>query len=201
MSQQQTEELILITDSEGSPTQELAAICVDLVSLSIKDVYLQWAKPPVHPSASDVDWFARRHLHGLSRTYLQQHAFENEEALVADFNKWRGKYTINEIFGHAPAKEEILLNAPITDVKLSPWAERYEKLHHRAALCMKTLDMHVKNTACSRLDVHNEYMGWKEPGTRSRGDLARAEYGAHCALYDCISFMLYKFPDVNLLSS
>lgn len=203
MHQQQEgeEQLILIVDSEGESLQEMAAICVDLVSLRIKDVYLQWAKPCQHPKVTDVDWFSRKFIHGLNRDFLQQHGFPNEDALVKDFNAWRAKYVINEIIGHAPAKEEILLNTPITDVKLAPWAERYEALHHRVALCMKTLDMHVKDTACSRFDTHSEYEGWKVPANHKRGDLARQEYGAHCALYDCVSILLYKFPDVNIFYS
>lgn len=197
--QSEEEELILIIDSEGESLQELAAICLDVVNLCIKDVYLQWAKPSL-PKSMDVDWFARKHVHGLNRNFLQQNGFENEEALMADFNAWRRKYTINEIIGHAPAKEEILLNLPITDVKLAPWAERYKELHHCVALCMKTLDMHVKDTACSRFTTHSEYEGWHVTRTRTRGDLAREEFGAHCALYDCVSIMLHKFPNVHLFS-
>lgn len=191
------EQLILLVDSEGEPAQELAAICVDLVSLTIKDVYLNYAKPPsVTP---DVDWFSRRHIHGLSREFLQRCAFENEDALLADFHSWRKKYIINEIFAHAPGKEEVLLNLAITDVKLPPWIERCKSLHHRVALCMKTLDMYVKDTACTRYDAHSDYEGWHQH--RTRGDLARQEYGHHCALYDTVSILLYKFPDINIFSS
>ena len=194
--QQGEEELVLFLDSEGEPAHELAAICVDLVSLSVKDVYLQWAKPPF--STSDVDWFSRRHIHGLSRNFLQRHALENEEALIADFHSWRQKYTINEIFAHAPGKEEVLLDLTITDVMLPTWIERCKSLHHRSALCMKTLDMHVKDTACTRFDTHNEYKGWTKNCTE--GDLARQEFGHHCALYDSVSILLYKFPDINLFA-
>lgn len=200
MSQQQQAEYILIVDTQGEPVQELAAICIDVVSLCIKDVYLQWAKPFLSQSP-DGDWFARKHIHGLNRKFLQQHGFENEEALVADFNAWRGKYAINEIIGHAPAKEEILLNLPITDVKLAPWIKRYNKLHHCVALCLKTLDMHIKDIQCSRFKVHNEYEGWIMPVARTGDDLARQEFGAQCSLYNCVSILLYKFPNVNLFSS
>ena len=193
------EHLILILDSEGEWTCELAAICVDLKNHNIKDVYLQWAKPPAESSSSDMDWFARKYVHGLNRNFLQRYGFDSEEALVNDFNTWRSKYKISKLYGHAPAKEEILLRTPITDIQLPTWAQRHTSLHHRVALCMKTLDLPVKDIACSRFTVHNEYRGWHKNSTE--GDLARQEFGAHCSLYDCISMLLYKFPEVRLFSN
>lgn len=195
--EEEEEQLVLFVDSEGEPVQELAAICVDIMNHRIKDVYLKWAKIPA--AFIDVDWFSRRHIHGLNRVFLRQHGFENEEALVADFQTWRQQFTINEIFAHAPAKEEILLSCSITDVKLPPWADRYKSHHHRLALSMKTLNLPVKDTICKRFETHDEYEGWKE--IRTKGDLARQEYSHHCALYDCLSILMFKFPNTRLFSS
>lgn len=204
MSEQHAkEQLVLIVDSEGCPCQELAAICVDLVSGSIKDVYLKWAKPP----SKDDDWYSRKHIHGLSLNFLENYGLENEEALVADFNSWRQKFIIDEMFAHAPDKENILLNCRITDVAIPPWAKRRTEWYHRHALCMKIFNLSIKGTCCSRMRIHSAYEGWKPSRNRGRtrddnpGDMARQEYGHHCALYDCVSILLYKFPNTELAES
>lgn len=189
-SQRTEEQLILVTDSEGYPVQELAAICYDLTSNSVKDVFLNWAKLPY----KDNDWFARKHIHGLSPDFLQAHGLENEAALVADFHTWRQKYVINEIFAHAPHKEEVLLNLRITDVALCPWAERRKDFDFKRTLVFKILNIPIHGTTCYLEHAHKAYEGWRHTRKGSLGDIARQEYGHHCALYDCVYILLHKFP-------
>lgn len=191
------QQLLLFVDTEGNPTQELAAICFDVINLCVKDVYLQYAKPL--PGPEDMDWFARRHVHGLNRAYLEQHGFDTEEGLVADFHTWRQKHCINEIYAHAPEKEKRLLNIPITDVHLPSWSERSKLACHRKAMRMKLMSEPIVDTFCIPSLVHAEYRGW--PKHHSEGDFARQEFGVHCALFDCVAILCHLFPDASLLST
>lgn len=188
------EQLVVILDSEGEETQELAAICVDLSHLRIKDVYLKWAQPPSLPDDCDTDWWARKHVHGLNRNFLKANGFANEKALVDDFQSWLQQYEILEFLGHAPAKEEILLNRGITDVRLPNWSQRPASTWFSLSRAMKTLEIGPKsNIYCSRFH-HSEYRGWCKDKTD--GDRARNRFGYHCALYDCVGIVLFLFPDI-----
>ena len=189
-----SEELLLFIDSEGTPVQELAAILVDTITMSIKDTFLQWAFPEV-----DTDWYARKHVHGLSRSFLRHHGLENEKKLLESFHAWRNQYTINEIFAHAPVKEEILLNLKITDACLLPWAERDTTPAHRIALRMKNDACALNGIVCEMWRVHNEYKGW--PRLCGKGDYARSSFGPHCAWFDSIEVMLTILPDMTSLAS
>ena len=192
------EQLILFLDSEGEETQEMAAILVDTISMKIKDVYLNWAKPPSKLGLVDIDWYSRKHVHGLSRTFLQNRGLESEEALVADFQTWLQQYQINEFCGHAPAKEEILLGRQITDVKLPPWKDRLALESFRITQLMKSLDISVLGKRCSRSTVHCEYKNWSR--FQTPGDHVRQVFGHHCAFYDCVMILLFTLPDIELFS-
>ena len=93
----------------------------------------------------------------------------------------------------------MVLNLHITDVILPSWADRVRLPSHRVALCIKNLDMHVKDVNCLRFDRHGEYEGWPKFNTES--DLARQELGHQCALYDAMSILLYIFPDAKIFTS
>lgn len=193
------EQLLLFIDCEGTPIQELAAICVDIVSKRVKDVYLQYAKPFPIPNeqssgGGDTDWYARRYIHGLNRNFLEDCGFDNEEQLKKHFLTWLSQYTINEVYANNPAKECHFLDIPITDVRLPQWSQRSNTLEHSTVIDMKLNLQPIHRTVCNTWFIHNEYRGWHKHN--SLGDRARKEYGVHCALFDAAEVLFHVIPDM-----
>lgn len=191
--------LVVILDSEGEESQEMAAICFDTISLRIKDVYLNWANLPSKEGVCDKDWFSRKHVHGLNREFLANNGLTNEDELIADFQTWLKQYHVHQFYGNAPAKEECMLNISIVDVHMPDWTDRSQLECFRMAHLMKALDIGVKGKSCSRETVHCEYSGWSRHKTS--GDRVRQLFGHHCALYDCVMILLYLYPKAKLFSS
>ena len=192
------EYLVVFIDSLGEETQELAAICFDVYNLSIKGVYLNWANNPSKRGICDVDWFSRKHVHGINRTFLMQNGLKNENELVGDFQSWLRQYNVIKFYGNASCKEECLLNTTINDVNLPQWSDRPQLECFRIAKLMKNMELSVKGKSCSPA-VHCEYGGWA--GHKSVADFARKTFGHECALYNCVLILLFIFPKAKLFSS
>ena len=154
----------------------------------IMDIYHAHAKSTV----SD-DW-ARRHIHGLNRVFLEKSGFSNEEALVADFRKWLRGRDVLCMYANSPAKEiSLLSNHTIYDIHYPNWEDRISLVSHQTAYRFKHLSIPITSLAgyksCTK-EAHNEFTFVPTP-RRSPTELAKKDYGYHCALYDCYALYLF----------
>ena len=171
---------IVFLDSEGTPTQELAAIEVDLNSKAIVDVFHDFAY------TAEEDDFARSHIHGLNFDYIKKHEslLCCEIALIHEFKKWMMDKPNTTIYCNGAAKERRILNNKIVDFKLLPWVERTFCMSHRIANRFKELSIPVLGQHCNPL-AHACFvssMSHRNPLIAE----AKARHGYHCALYDVI---------------
>ena len=136
---------------EGTPIQEVAALEVNRSSNAIMDVFLAYA----HTEMPDT--FARNHIHGLSKNYLQQFGFPSEDALLSVLKMWLQNKPYVAVFANDSRKESQALGIKISDFKLAPWAERSSCASHKIALRYKQLSIPVLNRFCSS-SVHASFV-------------------------------------------
>ena len=67
---------------EGSPAQEVAALEINRWTNEIVDVFHAFA------FTEEDDSFARKHIHGLNKSYLKAKGFPNEASLLAILKIW-----------------------------------------------------------------------------------------------------------------
>ena len=174
--------MMLFVDSEGEPIQEFSAIYVHPQTMEIVDVFHHYV---IYPYSNDGDRWARRHVHGLTLSYLSDHGLFDEKELKRKFHHWLSSHPYEAIYGHAPRKEEVFLHVPITDICLQPWKSRRSVLSHRLALSLKKNDIPICGVQCS--SAHSSYISWRPKNRHSltSADCAKFEFGHHCSLYDC----------------
>jgi len=168
---------------EGSSIQELSAIQMNALTRQIVDVYHGHAQSPC-----SCDRWARSHIHGLNTSFLQRHGFANQGMLIYDFKRWlRGKDVL-AMYANDPAKEASVLNLPIKDMGILPWAERIHQPYHQMARTYKNDFIPILNMRCSS-EAHSSFV--KYPLKRlSETEIAKRDYGFHCALYDAYELYL-----------
>ena len=172
---------------EGESIQELSAIEMNALTREIVDVYHAYAK------AEDLDFYSRRHIHGLNFSYLNEFGFPNEKALIDNFKKWlRGKDVL-AMYANDPAKEKTVLNLSIKDMELPKWKERISMFTHQTALAFKKNSVPVLNKSCPK-HAHSSFVNFpikRETPTQ----LAKHNYGYHCSLYDSLELYLVYVTD------
>ena len=182
--------MFLVIDSEGSPIQEFSALHVDEKDYDVKDVFHKYVKYPLHLHG-DFDGFARRHVHGLNLSFLQENGLKDEEELRTQFMSWLESHPHSKIYGHAPQKEKEFLKMDIIDVELLPWILRGNTFSHSIAHWAKSRRIPVNGITCN---AHTSFEGWKprNPGTLTDADHQKILSGYHCSLYDCMETFLFQ---------
>lgn len=167
---------------EGTSIQEVSAIQMNALTRQIVDVY------HAHAMADNPDDWARRHVHGLKKTFLQERGFPNEECVIRDFKRWlRGKDVL-VMYANGPAKESMALNLPIKDMNMPPWASRVFQSYHQVALTFKTQFVPILNKRCCA-EAHADFK--KYPLMRlNPTEIAKRDFGFHCSLYDAYELYL-----------
>jgi hypothetical protein len=163
-------------DAEGTPLQELAAIEVNRKTNTIIDVFHAFAE-----TDSD-DSFARRHIHGINKSYLKKSGFPSEGCLISVFKLWRYQKGNPPIFCNDAQKEKKLLAIEIGELKLLPWAERQHCASHVMALRYKELSIPILKESCTPA-VHSDFVS-ATISSNHETNIAKARHGYHCALYD-----------------
>ena len=176
---------ILFVDIEGMHTEELCAIQMDIMSREILDIYLAYSK------SRGIDEWARKHIHGLSETFLEYHGFENEDDLISDFKKWLRGRDILVMFANDPQKEEKALNLNIRDIGLPSWRERSVLISHQTAVSFKKKSVPILDKVCHAHSSFKRYPIVRQTVT----ELAKSAYGHYCALYDCYALYLHYILD------
>lgn len=163
--------------------QELSAIQMNALTRQIVDVYHGHAT-----SSCFCDSWARSHIHGLNTCFLRQCGFPNQGTLIYDFKHWlRGKDVL-AMYANNPGKEADVLNLPIKDMGLPPWAERMHQSYHQMARTYKNEFIPILNKRCCA-EAHAAFT--KYPLKRlSETEIAKRDYGFHCALYDAYELYL-----------
>jgi len=179
---------MIFVDCEGDPVQEFSAIYVHRESGEIIDTFHRYVN---YSSEIDHDKFARRHVHGLCRNYLQQYGLRDESELKLLFEQWLKSHPFSVIFANAPQREQSFLSLNICDVRLKPWKERVNCVSHKVALYMKKNEIPVCETTCH---AHKCFIGWrpKKCNVLSETDAAKIPFSFHCSLYDCIESFLFQ---------
>ena len=174
-------------DTEGTPTQELAALLVD-DQWRIVDTYHAFAA-----CKTTDDTFSRRHLHGLEIHILYSIGFPNEEALLFDFLRWAASKKVDTFFVNDPTKERKLFpQLHVEDVRLPMWVARVGLPSYLFALEAKRNQLPIKGAVCGAM-IHGafETFVYPNPHAPSDADILKSIHGFHCALYD--SFMIYLY--------
>ena len=167
---------------EGTPIQELSAIHMNAFTRQIVDVY------HAHATCHRADIWPRLHIHGLNPNYLERYGFPDEESLINDFKEWLRPKDVLSIYANNPAKEVGVLNMPIMDVGIPPWAERVYQSYHQMAIAFKSEFIPILDKRCCP-EVHSCFKRY--PIKRlSEGEIAKRDHGFHCALYDTYELYL-----------
>ena len=146
--------------------------------------YNQWERED--PTATQKEWM------------YKEHGFPNEETLVKDFRKWLRGRNILCMYANNPTKEISLLNYPtIYDIHFPKWQHRISLVSHQTALHFKRLSIPItclnSYKSCSK-EAHSEFKFVPTP-RHSPTELAKKDFGYHCALYDCYALYLYYLSD------
>ena len=182
--------MYVFVDSEGSPIQELSALCVHEKTGEVVDIFHKHIR---YPFATDHDIWARCHVHGLNVNYLSAYGLCEEKTVLSMFYTWLNSLSVSCIFGHAPCKEAEFLDISITDVNLPPWAKRCILPSHETAVFMKNNNVPVCGVSCN---AHSSFVGWKSKRRiLNNTDIAKESHGFHCSLYDCLEIYLYFFDN------
>ena len=185
--------MIIIIDSEGTPTQEFSAIYMNADTGEIVDVFHCYVR---YPFSRDKDSFSRHHIHGLDRAHLLSHGLHSEEELLTVFQQWLKTHPFDDIFAHAPAKEMKLLSLPVNDIALKPWKERSFCASHQKALDMKLKCIPVCGVRCF---AHTKFVGWKSKrAILNDTDVAKLNFFHHCSLYDCVECAFFLMENKNV---
>ena len=163
-------------DTEGTPIQEVAAIEVNCSTHAIVDAFHGYAY------TDEADTFARKHIHGLNKTYLKDFGFPSETDLLHMFKIWIATKPNAIIFCNGAEKERQALNLAIKEFKLLPWAERRYCASHQIAIRYKELTIPVCGQRCVK-SAHSSFQTALSSSNAS-SSIAKARHGYHCALYD-----------------
>ena len=161
---------------EGSPVQELSAIHMNAWTKQIVDVY------HAHAFSHQSDLWARTHIHGLALSFLNNHGFRDEEALIQNFKRWLVQKDIVSLYANGPGKESEVLNIPISDIGLPPWADRIYQPYHQTALSYKRQYVPILDKRCC-FEAHAAFIHYKMKRLNET-EIAKSSHGFHCALYD-----------------
>lgn len=193
----------MFIDSEGIPTQELSAILLSADDYHIVDIYHQHAGVDL---PFDPDTWARHHVHGLNREFLENEGFQNEEALISHFKSWLEGKNIKETYANDPSKENKLFAdvsgiGPINDIQYPVWKKRVHLLSHKIAFRYKDCGLPITSlnsfVSCTKY-VHNEFHYVPTP-QRTPTQIAKENFGYHCSLYDAYALCLNFLVDIPFL--
>ena len=114
-------------DTEGTPTQELAALLVD-DQWRIVDTYHAFAA-----CKTTDDTFSRRHLHGLEIHILYSIGFPNEAALLFDFLRWAASKKVDTFFANDPKNSFLNYTWKMSDFQCGwlEWVSHHTYSHWR----------------------------------------------------------------------
>ena len=173
---------IIFIDMEGSPVQELSAIHMNAWTKQIVDVY------HAHAFSHQSDLWARTHIHGLALSFLNNHGFRDEEALIQNFKRWLVQKDIVSLYANGPGKESEVLNIPISDIGLPPWADRIYQPYHQMALSFKREFIPILDKRCC-FEAHAAFTHYNMKRLNET-EIAKSSHGFHCSLYDAYELYL-----------
>ena len=187
--------MIIYLDSEGTPVQEFSALYVNEKTYEIVDIFHHHVKYPSH-FTSDMDYFARCHIHGLNREYLLENGLDDEATLVTLFHTWLKNHPYNSIYGHAPFKEKQLLSLSILDVQLPEWKFRELDISHNLTISLKNNKVPICGMTCN---AHTSFRGWKPKRLYaiSPTDYVKMNFNFHCSMYDCVECYLFHLSSLE----
>lgn len=168
---------------EGTPIQELSALCVDVKTHVIEDVFHK------HANFCAKDRFARERIHGLNKFFLNKHSVGTESKLVDLFLVWLKTKNVKAIYANNPTKEAAVLGLPVINFPLSNWEERQHGFLHKWVNKMKTKSHPICDDIFCPAEAHSSFVRpieHKNPAI----SLAKLNHGFHCSLYDCIELFL-----------
>ena len=181
---------IVIIDCEGEPIQEFSALYVNVDDEEIVSVFHEYVQCNV--DAYDMDFWARKHIHGLNRNFLSTNGLPNQETLLSTFQHWLKSHPFERIFANGPCKEQNFLSMKIEDVKLPQWKDRALLMSHKLALSLKKNIVPICDVTCC---AHTSFVGWspKRPHCLTPTDIVKRNFSHHCSLYDCVEIFFYLF--------
>ena len=168
---------------EGSPTQELSAIEIDAKSKIINDIFHEYG------DYSPSDYFARKHVHGLSEDFLTKHSIGPESKLIQAFLTWVRPKRIKAIYANNPGKESTVLGIPIQNFSLHNWVDRQHQSYHQMSLKLKSNGYPIFQQFVCPKAAHNMYVC---PPVHKNPEIAyvKQKHGYHCSLYDVMELYL-----------
>ena len=180
---------VIFVDMEGTPVGEVSAIQMNLVTRQIVDVYHN------HADMHGYDEWCQRHYHGLNPLFLERFGLGSEHELLNDFKEWlRGK-EIFAMYANNPGKEKAALGRTIYDIELPRWSERKKRPSHIMAKAFKKIGVPILNKRCPP-EAHSSYRYFPVNCWTNETELAKHDFGYHCALYDTYELFLTYVSDV-----
>ena len=167
---------------EGSPVQELSAIQMNAWTKQIVEVYHG------HAFSHQSDLWARLHIHGLNLKFLKEHGFRDEETLIQDFKRWLVGKDVVSLYANDPSKESVVLNIPILNMGLPPWADRIYQPYHQMALSYKREYVPILDKRCC-FEAHAAFKRYSMKRLNET-EIAKRDHGFHCSLYDAYELYL-----------
>lgn len=166
---------------EGAYVEEVAAIQVNAASLQIVDVFHAFAK------STREDQWARKHVHGLSKKFLEENAqYENSHELINGFRNWLKGKNVIEFFANDPCAERHWLpKFRIDNFQLPTWKDRAYTAPHVMALQFKRQWAPVLNRRCCA-EAHSSFLNAPRCSGNEAKETALQRWGPHCALYDVL---------------
>ena len=167
--------------------QELSALEMDGYSLEVIDVFHE------HAFCEEIrqDWYARKHIHGLSPAYLKANGHASPSKLIQSFQNWLAKKNYKKtLYANNPTSECAMLELEINDIDLERWAVRADKLYHKKAHDFKVNFSPIYAKRCSR-EAHSSFQSVIVKRPNNPSDLARHAHGFHCSLYDVYELYLF----------
>ena len=182
--------MYVIIDCEIEPIQEFSALYVNPVSEEIVSVFHEYVQYDVN--IYDMDFWARKHIHGLNRDFLTKNGLQNQETLYLAFQGWLNSHPYEQIFANAPSKEQSFLSIKIEDVNLPQWKDRASLMSHKLALSLKKNIVPICDVICC---AHSSFVSWlpKHPHRLTPTDIVKKNFSYHCSLYDCVEIFFYLF--------
>ena len=152
----------------------------------VVEVYHSYAYCPL-----DQDEWARKHVHGLNPFHLIDIGFPNENELIADFKRWLTNYNVCHIYANGARTEAMKLDLAVCDICLPSWVERVQHDYHRIPNFYKCHnECFVTGVSCDEA-IHGCYERPRITNSMSATQIAKAQHGWHCSLYD--AYELYFF--------